>query len=220
MLIPTLLILSLLFATSSASVHDFCVADLSQSDTPLGFPCKDPKKITADDFAFSGLGEPGNTTNPINAYVTPAFTPQFPAVNGLWISMAIPMHTHPGGTEMLYLIKGTTCVGFISYDNTLYAKTIKEGDTFLFPQGLEHFIKNCGTKPVFGITSFSSSMPGMQLLELMYQRKWCLGQLYWIQHKLRNSRVFLVGLVKVAFGFQVLDLLSSCCRLFVVVPSI
>ncbi|KAL7601667.1 hypothetical protein Lser_V15G25494 [Lactuca serriola] len=172
MLIPTLLILSLLFTTSYASVHDFCVADLSQSDTPLGFPCKDPKKITADDFSFSSLGEPGNTANPINAYVTPAFTPQFPAVNGLWISMArldmamdgaLPMHTHPGGTEMLYLIKGTTCVGFISYDNTLYAKTIKEGDTFVFPQGLEHFIKNCGTSPVFGITSFSSSMPGMQI---------------------------------------------------------
>ncbi|KVH94002.1 RmlC-like cupin domain-containing protein [Cynara cardunculus var. scolymus] len=88
MAIPILLMFSLLFVASTASVQDFCVADLSQSDTPSGFPCKDVKKLSVADFVYSGLGVAGNTTNLIKAAVTPAFTAQFPGVNGLGISMA------------------------------------------------------------------------------------------------------------------------------------
>lgn len=69
-------------------MNDFCVADLSKEDTPSGFPCKDPKKLTEKDFVYSGLGMAGNTSNIIKAAVTPAFTAQFPGVNGLGISLA------------------------------------------------------------------------------------------------------------------------------------
>ncbi|KAJ0745685.1 hypothetical protein HanPI659440_Chr10g0401331 [Helianthus annuus] len=167
--------LFLLVASSSyASVQDFCVADLSQSDTPSGFPCKDVKKVSVSDFVYSGLAAAGNTSNLIKAAVTPAFTAQFPGVNGLGISTArldlavggvIPMHTHPGGSELLVVIEGTICAGFISSANTVYFKTLKKGDIMLFPQGLLHFQINSGKGPALAIVSFSSPVPGLQITD-------------------------------------------------------
>ncbi|KAI3714503.1 hypothetical protein L6452_21458 [Arctium lappa] len=174
MSIPILLVFSLLFVASTASVQDFCVADLSKSDTPSGFPCKDAKKLSVDDFVYSGLGVAGNTTNLIKAAVTPAFTAQFPGVNGLGISMArldlatggvIPMHTHPGGSEVLVVIQGTICAGFISSANSVYFKTLYKGDIMVFPQGLLHFQINSGKGPALAFVSFSSPVPGLQITD-------------------------------------------------------
>ncbi|GJS25686.1 auxin-binding protein ABP19a-like protein [Tanacetum coccineum] len=148
--------------------------NLKQSDTPTGFPCKDPKKLTEADFVYSGLGVAGNTTNLIKAAVTPAFTAQFPAVNGLGISLArldlaaggvIPMHTHPGGSEVLVVIDGTICAGFISSANTVYFKTLNKGDIMVFPQGLLHFQINSGKGKAFAYVSFSSPSPGLQITD-------------------------------------------------------
>ncbi|PWA95607.1 auxin-binding protein ABP19a [Artemisia annua] len=174
MSIQTLLVLSLFFVASYASVNDFCVADLSQSDTPSGYPCKDQKKLTEKDFVYSGLGVAGNTSNLIKAAVTPAFTAQFPAVNGLGLSLArldlaaggvIPMHTHPGGSEVLVVISGTICAGFISSANTVYFKTLNKGDIMVFPQGLLHFQINSGKGQAFAYVSFSSPSPGLQITD-------------------------------------------------------
>nr|GEU43507.1 auxin-binding protein ABP19a-like [Tanacetum cinerariifolium] len=174
MSIQTFLVLSLFFVASYASVNDFCVADMKQSDTPTGFPCKDPKKLTEADFVYSGLGVAGNTSNLIKAAVTPAFTAQFPAVNGLGISLArldlatggvIPMHTHPGGSEVLVVIDGTICAGFISSANTVYFKTLNKGDIMVFPQGLLHFQINSGKGKAFAYVGFSSPSPGLQITD-------------------------------------------------------
>ncbi|XP_076913463.1 auxin-binding protein ABP19a-like, partial [Bidens hawaiensis] len=168
------IVFSLLLVASYASVQDFCVADLSLHDTPSGFPCKDPKKVTVSDFVYSGLGAAGNTTNLIKAAVTPAFTAQFPGVNGLGISIArldlavggvIPMHTHPGGSELLVVIQGTICAGFISSSNTVYFKTLNKGDIMVFPQGLLHFQINSGKGPALAFVSFSSPVPGLQITD-------------------------------------------------------
>ncbi|XP_057766992.1 auxin-binding protein ABP20-like [Salvia miltiorrhiza] len=169
----TILSLLLLAAATDALVQDFCVADLSLPATPSGYPCK--KKVTEKDFAYSGLAAPGNTTNIIGAAVGPAFDAQFPGVNGLGISIArldlavggvIPMHTHPAGSEILVVIEGTICAGFISsFANTVYLKTLNKGDIMVFPQGLLHFQFNSGKGPALAYVSFGTQNPGLQITD-------------------------------------------------------
>jgi quercetin dioxygenase-like cupin family protein len=174
MILPIFLIFSLLSSTSNAAVQDFCVADLTGPDTPTGFVCKKPAAVTVDDFVFSGLGAGGNTSNIIKAAVTPAFADKFAGVNGLGISMArldlavggvIPMHTHPGGSEVLIVVSGSICAGFISSDNKVYFKSLKKGDIMAFPRGLLHFQINAGGTPALAFVSFSSERPGLQILD-------------------------------------------------------
>ncbi|XP_057428420.1 auxin-binding protein ABP19a-like [Lotus japonicus] len=173
MVLTILFILSLL-SLSHASVVDFCVGDLTFPNGPAGYACKKPSKVTADDFAYSGLGIAGNTSNIIKAAVTPAFDAQFPGVNGLGISLArldlasggvIPLHTHPGASEALVVVQGTICAGFVASDNTVYLKTLKKGDVMVFPQGLLHFQINDGGSSALAFVSFSSANPGLQILD-------------------------------------------------------
>ncbi|KAJ1439925.1 RmlC-like cupin domain superfamily [Sesbania bispinosa] len=163
-----------LFSLSNASVVDFCVADYTFPNGPAGYSCKKPAKVTVDDFVYSALGIAGNTSNIIKAAVSPAFDAQFPGVNGLGISIArldlavggvIPLHTHPGASEILVVVQGTICAGFVSSDNTVYLKTLKKGDIMVFPQGLLHFQVNGGGTPALAFVSFSSANPGLQILD-------------------------------------------------------
>ncbi|KAJ8424115.1 hypothetical protein Cgig2_009699 [Carnegiea gigantea] len=78
----------LLALLSEAIVEDFCVADYSLPNGPAGYSCKDPAKVTFEDFVYSGLGVPGNTSNIYSSAVTPAFSSEFPAFNGLGLAMA------------------------------------------------------------------------------------------------------------------------------------
>ncbi|KAK9282037.1 hypothetical protein L1049_004949 [Liquidambar formosana] len=169
-----LFVLSFLFCLSHAAVQDFCVANLKAPEGPAGYSCKKPKIVTVDDFVFSGLGMAGNTSNIIKAAVTPAFAAQFPGVNGLGLSMArldlapggvVPMHTHPGASEVLVVVQGSITAGFISSANTVYLKTLKKGDIMVFPQGLLHFQINARGIPAVVFVSFSSSSPGLQILD-------------------------------------------------------
>ncbi|CAN0877970.1 Germin-like protein [Linum grandiflorum] len=158
----------------SAHAADFCVADLSLH-TPSGYACKDPTKVTAADFLFAGISRPGNTTNPNMAVAAPAFVQQFPALNGLGVSMAradfapggvIPLHTHPAATEMAYLVEGTLTVGFVAAGtNKVYVNTAKKGEVTVFPQGMPHFVVNADTKrPAVALVAFSSPEPGNLLV--------------------------------------------------------
>ncbi|EPS70693.1 germin-like protein, partial [Genlisea aurea] len=170
-----LLLFFLLVVSANALVQDFCVADLSLPAGPAGYPCKKTSEVTADDFAYGGLAAAGNTTNIIRAAVTPAFDGQFPAVNGLEISIArldlavggvIPLHTHPAASEVLVVIQGTICAGFISsFENVVYLKTLNKGDVMVFPQGLLHFQINSGNHPSIAFVSFSSQNPGLQITD-------------------------------------------------------
>lgn len=167
--------LAFVSSSSNAMVNDFCVADLKLSDSPAGYPCVPPAMVTADDFVFSGLGVAGNTTSIINAAVTPAFVAQFPAVNGLGLSLArldlakggvIPIHTHPAASEILLVVHGCITAGFISSSaNTVYVKTLKKGDIMIFPQGLLHFQVNSGADGALGFVSFNSPNPGLQITD-------------------------------------------------------
>ncbi|KAI4381835.1 hypothetical protein MLD38_007869 [Melastoma candidum] len=172
---PICFILFFLFlSTSNAAVQDFCVGDPMGPESPAGYSCKPVTKVTIDDFVFSGLGIPGNTTNIINAAVTPAFAAQFPGVNGLGISAArldlapggvIPMHTHPGASELLIVARGRITSGFISSANNVYYKTLKKGDSIVLPQGLLHFQVNAAKIHSVAFVSFSSPVPGLQILD-------------------------------------------------------
>ncbi|KAF3957881.1 hypothetical protein ACB098_07G001900 [Castanea mollissima] len=173
MILPLFFIFCL-FSSSHAAVQDFCVGDLKAPQGPAGYSCKDPSKVTVNDFVFSGLGIPGNTSNLIKAAVTPAFAAQFPGVNGLDISSArldlapggvVPFHTHPGGSEILVVVQGRICAGFVSSANTVYFKTLKKGDIMVFPQGLLHFQINAGGSVAIAFVSFSSASPGLQILD-------------------------------------------------------
>ena len=173
MFLPILFIFSLLPFSHSA-VQDFCVGDLALPDNPAGYPCKKPAKVTVNDFVFSALGVAGNTSNLIKAAVTPAFVAQFPGLNGLGLSLArldlavdgvVPMHTHPGASEVLFVLEGTICAGFISSANAVYFKQLSKGDIMIFPQGLLHFQINSGKGVAIAIVSFSSPSPGLQITD-------------------------------------------------------
>lgn len=174
MFLQTFFILSLAFSICNAAVQDFCVGDLNLPEGPAGYSCKKASTVTVNDFVFSGLGVAGNTSNLIKAAVTPAFAAQFPGLNGLGISIArldlavggvVPMHTHPGGSELLLVTQGTICAGFISSANKVYYKSLNKGDIIILPQGLLHFQVNGGQGPAQAFVSFSSPSPGLQITD-------------------------------------------------------
>ena len=89
----------------------------------------------AEDFFFSGFLTPGNTSNKVGSYVTPANVMQIPGLNTLGISMVRvdyapygqnPPHTHPRATEILVVLEGTLYVGFVTSnpENRLFTKVL------------------------------------------------------------------------------------------------
>ncbi|KAL2539033.1 Germin-like protein subfamily 3 member 3 [Abeliophyllum distichum] len=156
---------------------DFCVADFKAPEGPAGYSCKNPANVTVDDFVFSGFRMAGNTTNIINAAVSPAFATQYPGLNGLGLSIArldlapggvIPMHTHPGASELLLVVQGSIVTAFISSANEVYLKKLKRGDLMVFPQGLLHFQINAGGRKAIAFASFSSPNPGLQITDFAF----------------------------------------------------
>ncbi|KAI7755583.1 hypothetical protein M8C21_015384 [Ambrosia artemisiifolia] len=150
-------------------LQDVCVADPNSGVKLNGFPCK--SNISANDFFFMGLKNPGLTNNTFGATVTAANVQQIPGLNTLGVSMARidyapgginPPHTHPRATEIVFVLEGELDVGFITTDNKLFPKTIKKGEVFTFPRGLIHFQINNGKVPAAVIAGFNSQLPGTQ----------------------------------------------------------
>ncbi|CAO2834891.1 unnamed protein product [Amaranthus hypochondriacus] len=168
-----LFIFSLLVSLGSAfttNILDFCVADYNFPITPTGYPCKNPANLTVDDFVFSGLGVPGNTSNVFKLGVNLAFDFSFPALNGLGIGIGrldigvggvVPLHAHRA-TEILLLMEGSILTGFIGSDNTAYYKTLNKGDIMVFPASLLHFQANVGSVPAVAFSSLNSANPGFE----------------------------------------------------------
>ncbi|MFS7993305.1 putative rmlC-like cupin domain superfamily, rmlC-like jelly roll, germin, manganese binding protein [Helianthus anomalus] len=138
-------------------LQDFCVADPNSSVKVNGLVCKDPMKVQADDFFFSGLHLMGNTSNPVGSRVTTVFATQLPGLNTLGISMVRidyapwgqnPPHTHPRATEILTVLEGTLQVGFVTSnpDNRLITKVLKR--------------HNVGNRYAVAIAALSSQNPG------------------------------------------------------------
>ncbi|RDX74917.1 Germin-like protein subfamily 3 member 3, partial [Mucuna pruriens] len=152
--------------THASKVNDFCVADLKGPDSPSGYQCLPPNRMTADNFVFSF--KPENTSNPMKAGVSTAFVKDFPGLNDLGISAVrvsmdrggfFPMHTHDA-TELIITVQGEITAGFVTATKA-YVKTLKPGDLMVIPQGLLHFVVNSGRGKAFGFAAFSSSNPGV-----------------------------------------------------------
>eukprot|EP00249_Psilotum_nudum_P015280 c25241_g1_i1 orf=458-1081(+) len=126
--------------------------------------------INGDFFTFTGfrggVNPPAGKFKPILAFVN-----AFPALQGLGVSMALlefqpnsinPPHTHPRGTELLYVIDGALNVGFVDTTNKLYTQKLQKGDVFVFPEGLIHFQQNYNSyEKAQALAAFSSASPGL-----------------------------------------------------------
>ncbi|XVF42424.1 hypothetical protein PTKIN_Ptkin01aG0361700 [Pterospermum kingtungense] len=169
-----LLALAFTFASSfdPSPLQDFCVA-INDTKTGVfvnGKFCKDPKLVTAEDFSFSGLNKPGNTSNQLGSKVTLINVQKIPGLNTLGISLARvdyvpyglnPPHIHPRATEILTLVQGTLYVGFVTSDNRFITKVLYPGDVFVFPIGLIHFQFNIGNTNALAFSGLSSQNPGL-----------------------------------------------------------
>ncbi|KAF8042971.1 hypothetical protein BT93_A1338 [Corymbia citriodora subsp. variegata] len=140
-----------------------------------GFACKSEANISASDFAFEGLAKPGIINSSVGSVVTTANVEKIPGLNTLGISLARldyapgglnPPHTHPRATEIVFVLEGELDVGFITTANKLISKTIKKGETFVFPRGLVHFQMNNGDKAAAALAAFNSQLPGTQSIAL------------------------------------------------------
>ncbi|CAL5348836.1 unnamed protein product [Camellia sinensis] len=162
---------TLVSALDPSPLQDFCVA-INNSDVFVnGKVCNNPKLATTDDFFFSGLLTPQNTSNPIGSKVTPVNVIQILGLNTLGISLARidfapyglnPPHTHPRATEVIVVLEGTLYVGFVTSntDNRLFTKVLYPGDVFVFPQGLIHFQFNNEKTNAVALAALSSQNPG------------------------------------------------------------
>ncbi|KAJ7973583.1 Germin-like protein subfamily 1 member [Quillaja saponaria] len=160
-------------AFDPSPLQDFCVAINDTKNVFVnGKFCKDPKLANANDFFFSGLDKPGNTSNQVGSKVTAVNVLQILGLNTLGISLARidfapkglnPPHTHPRGTEFLVVLEGTLYVGFVTSntDNRLFTKVLNKGDVFVFPIGLIHFQLNVGYGNAIAIAGLSSQNPGV-----------------------------------------------------------
>jgi quercetin dioxygenase-like cupin family protein len=134
--------------------------------------CKDPKLATANDFFFSGLNTPRDTSNPLGSNVTLLNVDKILGLNTLGISLARidfapyglnPPHIHPRATEILVVLEGTLLVGFVTSnpDNRFFSKVLNAGDVFVFPVGLIHFQFNVGKTNAVAFAGLSSQNPGL-----------------------------------------------------------
>jgi oxalate decarboxylase/phosphoglucose isomerase-like protein (cupin superfamily) len=75
------------------------------------------------------------------------------------------MHTHPGASEVLFVLTGSITAGFVSSANAVYVQTLKPGQVMVFPQGLLHFQINAGKSSASAVVTFNSANPGLQILD-------------------------------------------------------
>ncbi|GLT25508.1 hypothetical protein SLA2020_006300 [Shorea laevis] len=170
------LVSSLGLAYDPSPLQDFCVAldDIKNGVFVNGKFCKDPKLVTANDFFFSGLNNPGNTGNAVGSNVTTVNVDTLPGLNTLGVSIVRidfapygglnPPHIHPRATEVLVVLEGTLFVGFVSSNqdnNRLFTKVLNKGDVFVFPIGMIHFQLNIGKTPAVAFAGLSGQNPGV-----------------------------------------------------------
>ncbi|XP_019161703.1 PREDICTED: germin-like protein subfamily 1 member 13 [Ipomoea nil] len=161
-------------------LQDFCVAvaDPKAAVFVNGKPCKNPKLVDANDFyKAAGFNTPAGGTNISSLGLVAKLVDvnQFPGLNTMGLSIAridfarnglLPPHTHPRATEVVFVLEGTLLVSFVSSNplngqkNKLFSKTLKPGDSFIFPMGLVHFLYNVGRTNALLFSAFSSQNPG------------------------------------------------------------
>ncbi|KAH6827525.1 hypothetical protein C2S53_007870 [Perilla frutescens var. hirtella] len=155
------------FTFDTTPLQDFCVADATNKAS-----CKDPSKVTPNDFSFSGLHLPGNTSNLYGVSVTTVSSTTVPGLNGLGLTFMradmapngfFPPHFHSRATELVVVLEGSMEVGFItSYPQYKYfSKVLNKGDVFVVPVGLVHNVRNVFKGNTVAMVAFNSQNPGI-----------------------------------------------------------
>ncbi|KAF2283818.1 hypothetical protein GH714_016151 [Hevea brasiliensis] len=85
------------FAFDPSPLQDFCVANNDPKDGVFvnGKFCRDPMLATANDFSFSGLNIPRNTSNQVGSNVTLLNVDKIPGLNTL-VAIAGLSSQNPG----------------------------------------------------------------------------------------------------------------------------
>ncbi|KAL6654757.1 hypothetical protein ACP70R_008222 [Stipagrostis hirtigluma subsp. patula] len=158
--------------SDSPPVQDVCPM-APQSERKLfmnGFLCKHPSTIVASDFKTSLLNHAGDLDNVVRSSVNMVTATEFPGLNTLGLSMAradiapsgvVLPHSHPRGSEMMFVHGGSVVVGFFDTNGRLFQKGLGEGDVFIFPRGLVHYIMNYGFGPATTFSVLNSQNPGV-----------------------------------------------------------
>ncbi|KAL9290252.1 putative germin-like protein subfamily 1 member 2 [Arabidopsis thaliana] len=155
-------------------LQDYCVATngTNRAETQYRFS-RISTSVTANDFFYSGLNIPGNTSNRLGASVTDVDVRRIPGLNTLGIAIArldfapggqLPPHIHPRASQIILVLKGQLSVGFVSsndYNYTLFSKILYPGDVFAFPIGLVQFHANTGKTHAVAIGVVGSQDPGV-----------------------------------------------------------
>ncbi|CAM6084009.1 unnamed protein product [Calypogeia fissa] len=120
-------------------------------------------------FTYTGF-RGGVSVKPGQVNFKEATINEFPALYGLGISFylmyfqpggVLVPHLHPRGSKLIYVIQGTLTVGFIDSTYKLYNQTLLEGDVYVVPKAMVHYMANLDWDvEVKVIFSFSSSNPG------------------------------------------------------------
>ncbi|EEF42259.1 germin-like protein subfamily 1 member 1 [Ricinus communis] len=179
-LLHTFLILTLLLGLAKPDpdpLQDYCIADSKASFYLNGVPCINPNLATTAYFTTSALAKAGNTrANPFGFNVTLTNTAILPGINTLGLTLArvdldpsgiVPPHSHPRASEVTICLKGSILVGFVDSSNNLYTQQLRDGESFVFPKGLIHFLSNNDPmRPALAISGLSSQNPGAQIASL------------------------------------------------------
>ncbi|TKW01052.1 hypothetical protein SEVIR_8G151600v4 [Setaria viridis] len=135
-----------------------------------GFLCKHPSTILASDFKTLLLNHAGDLNNMFRSTVNMVTATEFPGLNTLGLAMArtdiapsgvVLPHSHPRASEMMFVHGGSVVVGFFDTKGKLFQKTLGEGDVFIFPRGLVHYIMNYGFGPATTFSVLNSQNPGV-----------------------------------------------------------
>ncbi|KAL3654188.1 hypothetical protein CASFOL_003869 [Castilleja foliolosa] len=168
-------LLSIASAFDPRPTLDICVADLSSPLRINGpMPCKDPSTVTDNDFFYSGLDKPGNTSNPFRVAVTTVGVAVVPGLNTMGLSMSrldfepggfFPLHYHRS-SELHVALEGSIEVGFVTPEQNYkyYSKVLNKGDVFIVPAGLVHVQRNAGAGEASSLTILNSQFPGINII--------------------------------------------------------
>ncbi|XP_042024001.1 germin-like protein subfamily 1 member 20 [Salvia splendens] len=170
-------------AYDPAPLQDFCIAvnDTEAAVFVNGKICKDPKRVTADDFYYAGgLNESRQVTNPLGSKITLVYDEILSGLNTQGVAIARldfdleglnPPHQHPRGSEIFLVLEGTLYAGLINSNpadpndkNLFFAKILNAGDIFVFPRGMIHFQYNVGKTKAVAIAAFNSQNPGVMTI--------------------------------------------------------
>ncbi|KAK9713940.1 hypothetical protein RND81_06G059700 [Saponaria officinalis] len=158
-------------ASDPPPLQDFCVGEEDPNSAVFvnGMLCKNPKKVTAQDFLYKGFNITGNTNNKLHANATLIDVDKLPSLNTQGVAIAHidfgphglnTPHHHPRSSEIFALLTGKLYASFITSEYELFSVVLNPGDLFVFPQGLIHFQYNLKKSPARAIATFGSQRPG------------------------------------------------------------